>query len=75
MAQRSLRIVGVFSTSLPPTLLLPDLLASHFRTDWLSWLGLGNQVGSIVYHLELLPTQHNKRLKYNEGEADRGNCE
>ena len=31
--------------------LLPDLLASHFRTDWLSWLGLGNQVGSTTDHL------------------------
>ena len=24
-------------------------LASHFCTDWLSWRGLGNQVGSITY--------------------------
>ena len=27
------------------------LLSSHFCSDWLSWLGLGNQVGSTVYHL------------------------
>ena len=26
-----------------PTFLLPDILASHLRTDWLSWLGLCNQ--------------------------------
>ena len=26
-------------------------LASHFLSDWLSWLGLGNQVGSTVDHL------------------------
>ena len=26
-------------------------LASHFRTDWLSRLGLGNQVGSTTDHL------------------------
>ena len=26
-------------------------LASHFPTDWLSWLGLGNQVGSTTDHL------------------------
>ena len=34
-----------FPLPLLPTLCLPDLLASHFRTDWLSRLGLGNQVG------------------------------
>ena len=30
---------------------LPDLLASYFRTNWLSWLWLGNQVGSTNDHL------------------------
>ena len=28
-------------------------LASHLRTDWLSWLGLGNQVGSTTDHLTI----------------------
>ena len=28
-----------------------SFLDSHFRTDWLSWLGLGNQVGSPYDHL------------------------
>ena len=27
------------------------ILASHFHTDWLLWLGLGNQVGSTTDHL------------------------
>ena len=27
------------------------LLASHFRTDWLSLQGLGNQVGSATNYL------------------------
>ena len=31
--------------------LLSDLLATHFRTNWLSWLELGNQVGSTTDHL------------------------
>ena len=31
--------------------LLTGLLASHFRTNWLSWLGHGNQVGSSTDHL------------------------
>ena len=26
-------------------------LSSHFRTNWLSWLGLGNQVGTTTDHL------------------------
>ena len=38
------------SLSLLPTFLLPDLLASLFHTDWLSWLGLSNQVGSTTDH-------------------------
>ena len=28
-----------------------DILASHFRANWLSQLGLGNQVGSTTDHL------------------------
>ena len=32
-----------------PAFLLPDLLASHLRTDWLSRLGLGNQVVSATH--------------------------
>ena len=37
---------------------MPGLLASHFSTDWLSWLELGNQVGSTTNHLPnyYLPT-------------------
>ena len=27
------------------------ILASHYRTNWLSWLGLSNQVGSTTDHL------------------------
>ena len=46
-------------------------LTSHFRTDWLSRLGLGNQVDSTTDHLLLLPTQHTERSKYDEGRADR----
>ena len=45
--------------SLHPFLVLSScqiFLASHFHTDWLSWLGLGNQVGlttdyQISYYL------------------------
>ena len=40
-----------------------NFLASHLGTDWLSWLGLGNQVGSTTDHPELLPTQHTKKSK------------
>ena len=47
------------------------ILASHFRTDWLSRLGLGKQVSSSTDHLQLLPTQQTKRWKYDEGRADR----
>ena len=36
------------SPSLQPAFLQPDLLASHFRTDWLSWLGFGNLMGSTT---------------------------
>ena len=34
-----------------PAFHLLVFLATHFRTDWLSWLGLGNQVGSTTDHL------------------------
>ena len=46
-------IILIQSVMLPwqPDFLLQDLLASHFRTDWLSWLGLGNQVGSTTDHI------------------------
>ena len=40
-----------FSTSLLPAFLSQIFLASYFPTDWLSRLGLGNQVGSITHHL------------------------
>ena len=46
-------------------------LSPHFCTDWLSRLGIGNQVGSTTDHLKLLPKQHTERLKYNEGRAHR----
>ena len=36
------------STRFPP---VRPFLASHFHTDWLSWLGLGNQEGSTNDHL------------------------
>ena len=36
-----------FSTRFP----LSDISCLHFRTDWLSRLGLGNQVGSTTDHL------------------------
>ena len=45
-------------------------LAPHFRTDWLTRLGLGNQAGSTTDHLKLLTTQHTKRSKYEKGRAD-----
>ena len=54
--------------------LLPDLLASHFCTDWLSCLGLCNQLGSITDHPLFSPTLHAEKSKYNEGRADRSNC-
>ena len=42
----------IFSSCyLLPAFLMPDLQASHFRIDWLSWLGLGNQVDSTTDHL------------------------
>ena len=43
----------IFFSLLPSYMLfcLPDLLASRFRTDWLSQLGLGNQDGSTTDHL------------------------
>ena len=53
------------STSFPP---VRPFLASHL---WPSWLGLGNQLGSTTDHLQLLPTQHIERSKYDEGRADR----
>ena len=59
-------------TRLPP---VRPFLVPHFCTDWLSRLGLGNQVGSTTDHLQLLPTQHTKRSKYDEGRADRGTRE
>ena len=34
-----------------PAFLQSDLLAFHFHTDWLSWLGLSNQVDSTTDHL------------------------
>ena len=43
--------------------------ASHFRTNWLSWLGLRNQVGSTTDQLKLFPTQHIKRFNFVEGIA------
>ena len=36
------------TTRFPP---VRPFLPSHFCTDWLSWLGLGNQVGSTTDHL------------------------
>ena len=63
-----LRLPSLFAT-LPYNPLSPatSFLASHFLTDWLSRLGLGNQVGSIANHLLLLPTQDTKRSKLDEG--------
>ena len=58
----------ILSTRFPP---VRPFLASHFRTDWLSLLGLGNQVGSTTDHLLLLPIQLTERSKYVEGRADR----
>ena len=46
-------------------------LSSHFCTNWLSRLGLGEQLGSTTDHLQLLLTQHTKRSKYDEGRVDR----
>ena len=46
-------------------------LASHFPTNWISWLRLGNQVDSTSDHLSLFPTQHTERLTHDEGRADR----
>ena len=40
-----------FSTSLLPAFHCQNFLASHFRTDWLSRLELGDQVGSTTDHL------------------------
>ena len=37
----------------------------------MAFTGLGNQVGSTIGHLQLLPTQHTKRSKYVECRADR----
>ena len=38
------------STSLLPAFPCQIFLGSHFRTDWLSHLGHGNQVGSTTDH-------------------------
>ena len=38
------------TTSLLPAFPCQIFLGSHFRTDWLSRLGLGNQVGSTTDH-------------------------
>ena len=71
-----INIKGVFnSPSLQPAFLLPDLLASHFCNNWLSWLGLSYQAGSTTDHHSLLPTQHVEISKHNEGKANWGNFE
>ena len=33
-------------------------------------MGLGNQVGSTIDHLQLLPPQHTERSNNDEGRAD-----
>ena len=45
-----------FFTSLLPAFPCRIILASHFRTGWLSLVGFGNQVGLTTDHLQLLPT-------------------
>ena len=40
--------------------------ASPLPTDWLSQLGLGNQVGSSADHLELLPTPNTDKVAQDE---------
>ena len=40
-----------FHVPLYPLSFCQNILAPHFRTDWLSKLGLGNQVGSTTNHL------------------------
>ena len=52
---------------------MADFLASHFFTDCLSGLGLGNQLGSISDHLYLLPKKidrYNYKIEKDEGTAD-----
>ena len=46
-----IKVFGFLPLPFLHAFLLPDLLASHFRTDWVSCLGLGYQVGSTTDHL------------------------